>query len=414
MLMSQSSSSLAFRGPLGFLVIFAVAACERPTPTADASDESAVDALFSNTSVLGGPVSGLTRSQRALFARGREVFTRVFTPETGLGPLFNAEGCAVCHGAPAVGGVGPQIERHASEFTGTACIDHEEINGGAVVQNLATPLLQAAGIFTEDPIAGTSVGRRQSPDLFGFGLIEAIANDDIIRRADPDDRNHDGISGRAVIVESEEEGGETGVGRFGKKGQVPDLLDFITDATIYEQGITSLDEPDEQLVAGNALPDGVDPAADPEITEEDLQASVAFVQMLAPPALVRLNRTQEFGRRIFSDIGCASCHTPGFRTGRHDIAALSGRVFFPYSDFLIHDMGPGLADICMGIASPREFRTEPLMGLKFELAFLHDGSARTVSEAIRRHGGEAARSAEKFSRLSSGQRDALLRFLRTL
>jgi CxxC motif-containing protein (DUF1111 family) len=414
MLMSRSSSSHALRVSLCFLAGLTAAACDRPAPTDAPGDESVVDALFSNTSTLGGPVSFLTRDQRRLFARGREVFTRIFTPETGLGPLFNAEGCAVCHGAPAVGGVGPQIERHATEFTGTACIDHEEINGGAVVQNLATPLLQAAGIFTEDPIAGTSVGRRQSPDLFGFGLIEAIANEDIVRRADPDDRDHDGISGRAVITESEEEPGETEVGRFGKKGQVPTLLDFITDATIYEQGITSEDEPDEQLVAGQPLPPGVDPVPDPEMTEDDLNANVAFVQMLAPPPLQRLNFVQEAGRRIFFDIGCAACHTPAFRTGSHEIRALSGRVFFPYSDFLIHDMGPGLGDICAGVAGPNEFRTEPLMGLRFEPAFLHDGSAATVTDAIRRHGGEASRSAEKFGRLSSRQKDVLLRFLKTL
>jgi len=400
--MSRSSAST--------LVLFIVlaGACDRH-PTDISGDQSAVDALFTHVDALGGPVSLLTRDQRRLFAEGRAVFTRVFTPETGLGPLFNADGCATCHGGPAVGGVGPQIERHATAFDGTACEQFEEVNGGSVVQNLATPLLQAAGIFQEDPLPGTQVGRRQTPDLFGFGLIEAISDEDILSRADPDDRDHDGISGKAAISATGE------VGRFGKKGQVPDLLDFITDATIYEQGITSADEPDEQLVTGNPLPAGVDPAPDPEITEEDLQASVAFVQMLAPPPLQRLTFVQERGRLVFRGIGCTACHTPAFRTGNeHPIRALRGRVFFPYSDFLIHDLGTGNADICMGNATPGEFRTEPLMGLKFEIAFMHDGSATTLTDAIHAHGGEGRFARERFDRLTSGQRDALLRFLKTL
>jgi CxxC motif-containing protein (DUF1111 family) len=196
---------------------------------------------------------------------------------------------------------------------------------------------------------------------------------------------------------------------------VPDLLDFITDATIYEMGITTEDEPDEQLVAGAELPPGVDPTTELEMTEEELHAMVAFVQMLAPPAQLRLSSTAERGRRLFSEIGCSSCHTPAFRTGAHDIAALSGRTVFPYSDFLLHDMGPGLADICMGNARPGEFRTEPLLGLRFaEGNLLHDGRAGSITEAIRLHGGEASRARSRFARLSWRDRDALLRFLKTL
>jgi CxxC motif-containing protein (DUF1111 family) len=411
--MSQSSrfTAVPFRRALPVLAAaLAIGACERPAPTGLADDASVVDALFNNADAVGRPVSFLTREQRRLFERGRVVFTRVFTPETGLGPLFNANSCAICHGAPVVGGSGPQIEKHATAFTNNVCEGFDDINGGSVVQLFATPLLQAAGIDSETPLPQTTgVGRRTSPALFGFGLFEAIKDADILSRADPDDRNHDGISGRATVD------AEGHVGRFGKKGQVPFLEDFITDATIYEMGITSLDEPDEQLVAGVALPPGVDPAPDPEITQDDLEANVAFVQMLAPPPLIRLNRVQEVGRRIFNDIGCAACHTPAFRTGPSEIQALSGRVVFPYSDFLIHDMGAGLADICAGNATPAEFRTAPLLGLRFLNGnLLHDGRAGSVSEAIRLHGGEGQFARDRFGKLSSRQRDALLRFLRTL
>ena len=142
---------------------------------------------------------------------------------------------------------------------------------------------------------------------------------------------------------------------------------------------------------------------------------VDFVRMLAPPPPIRLNLAQEIGRNIFRDIGCTSCHTPAYRTGTHEIQALSSRIVFPYSDFLIHDMGPELADICNGNATPSEFRTEPLLGLRFANGnLMHDGRAATLTDAIRAHGGEGRFAREKFARLSSRQRDALLRFLKTL
>lgn len=390
-------------------------ACDRPPPTAAGDNAPAVvDPLFNHGEAVGRPLSFLTREERRAFERGSALFAVVFTPETGLGPLFNANGCATCHAAPAVGGVGPQIETHATAFVAEDCEEFDELNGGSVVQDSSTPLLLAAGIDGEPLMAEvTGTGRRTTPDLFGFGLIEAVADEEILRRADPDDRNHDGISGRATIVASEEEGGETHVGRFGKKGQVPDLLDFITDAFIYEQGITSEDE-DEQLVAGNPLPPDVDPAADPEISNEDLQDVVRFVQLLAPPQQLRLNWLGEQGKRIFSEIGCTSCHAPSLRTGRHELRALSFRVVHLYSDLLLHDMGPALADICNGNATPAEFRTEPLMGVRFSTTFMHDGRATSIDQAIRLHGGEGSRARDKFARLSSRQRDAVLRFVQSL
>lgn len=392
------------------------AACDRPPPTAAGdSDPAVVDALFSHGEVAGRPLGFLTREERRAFERGRALFAVVFTPETGLGPLFNANGCATCHAAPAVGGVGPQIETHATAFVADDCEEFHDINGGSVVQDSSTPLLLAAGIDGEPVLPqATGTGRRTTPDLFGFGLLEAVADEEILRRADPDDRNHDGISGRATIIPPEEPGGETLIGRFGKKGQLPDLLDFVTDAFIYEQGITSEDEPEEQLVAGNPLPPGVDPAPDPEISEAGIADVVRFVQLLAPPQALRLNWLGEQGKRIFSEIGCSSCHVPALRTGRHELRALSFRVVHAYSDLLLHDMGPELADICNGEATPAEFRTEPLMGVRFSTTFLHDGRAGSIEQAIRLHGGEGSRARDKFSRLSSRQRDALLRFVKSL
>ena len=117
---------------------------------------------------------------------------------------------------------------------------------------------------------------------------------------------------------------------------------------------------------------------------------------------------------IFVGIGCASCHVPALVTGPSPVRALSLKIFLPYTDLLLHDMGPALADICLGDALPSEFRTEPLMGLRFATTLLHDGRAATIAEAIRLHGGEASRTRDRFLRLSTGERFALLKFLRSL
>jgi len=271
-----------------------------------------------------------------------------------------------------------------------------------------TPLLREAGITKEPlPPGVTGVGLRTTPDLFGFGLLEAVAEHEILRHADPDDRDHDGISGRPHWTDD-------GIGRFGRKGQVSNLTDFITDAWIYEQGITSEAEPDEQTIAGEPLPDGVDPTLDPEISEEDLEASIRFVQFLAPPSRVHGGMNAVRGARVFSEIGCASCHVPALRTDRHPIRAMSRKKVFAYTDLLLHDMGEELSDICNGEALPSEFRTEPLMGLRFSTIYMHDGRATTIEQAIEMHGGEATGSRDRFLELSHRKRSQLLRFLETL
>jgi len=117
---------------------------------------------------------------------------------------------------------------------------------------------------------------------------------------------------------------------------------------------------------------------------------------------------------VFVKIGCASCHFPAFVTGDNPVPALRFRVVPAYTDLLLHDMGPDLADICLGEAQPSEFRTEPLMGLRFATAFLHDGRAATVAQAIELHGGEGLAARNRFLRLTPFQRATLLRFLGTL
>lgn len=392
-----------------FLVaaLVAASACDRDAPTAPQSDAAFAGAVDLFPGALGRPLGLLSFDQRRLFQRGRAVFATVFTPATGLGPLFNANSCATCHTAPVPGGVGPQIETHESAFVGNVCSDLEDI-GGQVIQDSATPALQAFG-FTKEPdlIEATGTGHRSTGNLMGFGLLEAIPDAEVMSRADPDDRNGDGISGRPDMT------ADGRVGRFGRKAQAATLDEFIAGAFIYEMGITNADEPDEQTIHGNPLPTGVDPAPDPEISAEDFDATVSFVRFLAPPTVrqFRFSFTDRHARFLFARVGCAGCHTPALVTGPNQTFALRNRVVYAYSDLLLHDMGPALADICLGQATPSEFRTEPLMGLRFKAAFLHDGRAHSIDEAIRLHDGEGARARDRFIALPAREQAALLQFL---
>ncbi|OLD57622.1 MAG: hypothetical protein AUI64_00195 [Acidobacteria bacterium 13_1_40CM_2_64_6] len=218
-------------------------------------------------------------------------------------------------------------------------------------------------------------------------------------------RKGDGISGRPNRT------ADGRLGRFGRKAQIATLREFNAGAFLNEMGITSPTQPTEQLIRGQPFSTGIDPTPDPELSQEAVDTTTAFVQLLAPPDPLPRSRVEVRGRTTFLRIGCASCHVPVLVTGPNRVRALSHRVFQPYTDLLLHDMGADLADICLGRAKPAEFRTEPLMGLRFKTAFLHDGRATSIDQAIQAHGGEATAARERFLRLSAGQHDALVRFL---
>ncbi len=389
-----------------------VTACERPSPAGPASggDQTAAEtnpATFDvATSEPGSPLPFLTLNQRALFERGRGVFQTEFTPATGLGPLFNNNACSQCHEDPVTGGVGEEVETHQTAFHGGVCDDLSAI-GGPVIQDSVTPALHdARGIDKEPSLAeATGTGLRTTPSLLGFGLLEAVPDAEILALADPSDRNGDGISGRPNRT------ADGRLGRFGRKAQFATLSEFNAGAFVNEMGITSPAEPNEQLVRGQAFPPGVDPTPDPELTQEALDATNAFVRLLAPPRPLPRGVVEQRGALAFLRIGCASCHFPALVTGPNRVAALSLKIVQAYTDLLLHDMGPDLADICLGRAEPAEYRTEPLMGLRFKTAFLHDGRAGSIAQAIAAHGGEAAGARGRFLRLSAGERYTLLKFL---
>jgi CxxC motif-containing protein (DUF1111 family) len=358
----------------------------------------------------GDPLRGLTRGERDRFEMGRAVVQRVFTPETGLGPLFNAPACGECHEDPREGGSGDELEVHVAALRADDTCDPLADKGGIVIQQQVTQALkEALGIDREPvPAEATLRATRSTPDVFGFGLLDAVPDATILALADPDDRDGDGISGRPNRFF------DGRLGRFGRKALVPTLEEFNAGAFVIEQGITNPAVPTEETIAGNPIPPGVDPVPEPEIDQQAIDVTDAFVRFLAPPAPLKLDREGKRGRKLFSRVGCAACHVPTLTTGDNPVKALHRKPVAAFTDLLLHDMGAELADICLGLATPSEFRTEPLMGSRLQSRFLHDGRAKTVQEAIELHGGEAARSREEFRRLSDSDRQALLKYLESL
>ena len=356
----------------------------------------------------GDPLPQLSKTERDRFNRGKVVFDSVFTPETGLGPLFNATGCSECHEDPA-GGRGDEVEVHATAFHSPFC-DPLAQEGGPVIQQHTTPALkQALGIDQEPfPPSATARAMRTSPVIFGRGLLDLVPDSVLLAYADPGDRNHDGVRGRP------NRSLDGRIGRFGRKAFVPTLREFNAGAFAAEMSVTNPQQPTEEDIGGKPIPAGVDPAADPEITQEALDLTDDFVRFLAPPTPLKVGKDGRRGRDLFSRIGCATCHIPTLRTGDSPVPALRYRTFAAYTDLLLHDMGAELADICLGLATPADFRTEPLLDLRGAEHFLHDGRATTLEQAIELHGGEGAGARDRFKALPPADRAALVAFLKSL
>lgn len=361
------------------------------------------------------PLDGLDNGELGEFQRGQTQFRRGFTINEGLGPVFNNRSCQSCHSGDGRG----RPENILTRFSrGTDLIPAE---GGPQIQDRAVP-----GTVPEQLPAGVDVSRRLPPGVFGAGLIEAIPDSTILAREDPADANGDGISGRANMVTpapyvpASEPGGGPGprVGRFGRKAQVSSLLQQTVEAFHQDMGITSTYRPVDNL---NPLAPGANPdhARDPEVGDGEVDAVVQYLRMLAPPTPGPWNASRQRGQVVFATVGCVGCHMPTMRTGTHAIQALTAHDVTLYSDLLIHDLGPGLADNRPdGSANGSEWRTAPLWGLRIareflngELFLLHDGRAHSVGEAIALHGGEATAAHDAFLALPAADRAALVDFV---
>lgn len=362
----------------------------------------------------GAPVPGLSPEELTLFETGRALFDRDFSGAEGLGPAYNQMRCSSCHDLPTVGGSGVERVLKATRWEEGRCDPLVE-EGGETVQPRITDLLRSLGGSGETvPSSATHTVDLVATALYGMGLLEAVPEVELLGRADPEDRDGDGISGRGGLDPRGR------LARFGHKGTDATLRGFIEGALLQEMGLTTAVHPRELSIQGRGIPEGADPAPDPEVGPDQLDALVAYVRFLAPPDPAVPSSREERrvvarGAALFRKMGCTSCHVPEMRTGASvEPRVLADRSVRLYTDLLLHDLGPEVEGICSASASPVEVRTAPLAGLRFRPLLMHDGGATDLRDVIRRHGGEAARSRALFDTLSPEEQVAILSFLETL
>ncbi len=416
---------------------------------------------------FGQPAPGLDRDQELLFFVGNSFFNQnwVSAPASteardGLGPLFNARSCAGCHfrdgrGRPpateteagtglllrvsipgrAEGGgqrpdpvYGGQIQDLALPgipAEASLVVDRKDVPGTLAdgsVYALEEPAYRLTALGYGEPHPELQVSPRVAPQMIGMGLLEAVPEEFILSRTDPDDTDGDGISGRPNQV-WDHASGQSALGRFGWKASQPTVLQQTAGAFLDDMGITTVLRPEENCTTAQEACLQARGGGVPEIEEDDLMKVVLYASSLAVPAMRDPGDPEVVrGSAAFDDIGCSGCHIRTVATGPHPtIPALSDQRIHPYTDLLLHDMGEGLADGRPDFeATGREWRTPPLWGIGlFETVnghtrYLHDGRARNLSEAILWHGGEAAPARNRYRALDARDRAALLRFLGSL
>jgi len=402
---------------------------------------------------------GLSVEERRAFAVGNSFFRDnwIVAPASaegrdGLGPLFNANSCSACH--PDDGRGVPPLDlehrgRGAVVLLGTGDAGEGHPIYGRQLQDQGVPgvtreaevlvePVSVAGSYPDgtpyqllrwdlvlrDPaygdLAGVRTSLRVGQQLVGLGLLEAVADGAILAREDPEDRDGDGVSGRARRVES---GGVVRIGRFGWKAAQPTLEQQVMAALHEDMGLTSPAHPQEPVTAAQPAALAAPSGGSPEVDMAKVDRIAHYVRVLAVPAARRADDPEvSLGRSLFTEVGCVACHLPEWRTGNDSpIAAFRGATIRPYTDLLLHDMGEALADDRPEPgAEPREWRTPPLWGIGLvqvvtpDARFLHDGRAATIEEAVLWHGGEAERSRRLFMGLDRRERAALLAFVGSL
>lgn len=367
------------------------------------------------SAILDGPVEGLTAAENLLFQRGDIAFNDdIFTAGNGLGPLFVATSCGSCHPGDGKGHPFTTLTRFGQpDTTGNYFLDL----GGPQLQHRAIP-----GFAPEHVPAGATFTRLTPPANTGLGFLDAVTDNDILAMEDPLDSDEDGISGvpnwvtlKPYLNPRQNSVVQNGkyIGRFGKKASTYDLLQQTATAYKQDIGINSVFEPVDTH-SGLEI--------DPEISNENIHDVVFYLRTLKAPVPRPEDTEIALGKTTFGAIQCGVCHRPQMQTGFNPIPALSGKTFFPYSDLLLHDMGPGLDDgYTEGSAATFEWRTPPLWGLGLSrnsqggsYFLLHDGRARSIEEAILLHGGEATSSKNSFAALSNLEKQQLIKFLESL
>jgi CxxC motif-containing protein (DUF1111 family) len=355
----------------------------------------------------------LSDDEQAAFVAGKAEFEEVEEVADGLGPVFNEASCATCHSDPVVGGGSTRLETRFGRLNHDGSFDPMTALGGSLLQDRG---IGKVGVYNYNgeqvPPEATIVAQRRTTPLFGLGLVDAVPDTTFVAMARMQAKLVPETAGRPNMVTNID--GKSVVGKFGWKAQVPTLLQFSGDAYLNEMGITNPLFPDENcpqgycsLLAGNPS-DGLNDDG------EGVEAFANFMMLLAPPPRGPITWDVAAGEVVFMSIGCANCHVPALETGPHPVKALARQTFFPFSDFLLHDMGSLGDGIEQGQATGREMRTAPLWGLRAIKRFLHDGRATTLDQAISAHDGQGAAARDNFMALPQDSKSKLLRFLNSL
>ncbi len=454
---------------LGVALAAAIAACSSsssdPSPRSGDPFSGGATTVFDATKLAyAQQAANLTGEHASSFAFGHSIFDRnwVTAPATtedmdGLGPRFNQRSCSACHShdgrSPPFDKAGAQLgmlfrlsvpgqdehggplgdptyggQLRTSAILGIARegVPHTTYVEKAGTYGDGTPFSLQVPLHTIDtwnfgpPSAALMLSPRVAPFTIGLGLLEAITEADLlanVRTGDPD-----GVKGRPNHV-WDGAAKRTTVGRFGWKANVPTVLDQTAGAFLGDIGITSSLNPGETCTGPMTACLAATSGGTPEIDDTRLAAISLYMRALGVPARRAVDDpTALRGEALFGSFGCASCHTATFQTGAYpELPELAYQTIHPYTDLLLHDMGPDLDDHRPDFeASGAEWRTPPLWGIGLlqnvnghEL-LMHDARARGFAEAVLWHGGEGLAARERFRNAPSADRDALLAFLRSL
>lgn len=414
--------------------------------------------MAQDITALGGDLSSTLADQNAiqvaapnvedLVKRNKQIagftpFHRTFTKKNGLGRAFINDGCGNCHINNGKG----RVRLHTDPNKNNAMVIKVSLRGegedGAPIDvprfgeqlqdktfrkkrfRLRLRWERIAGIYPDGTTFRLRSPRvlfripgvrrknvvhslRMTPGLIGLGLLESIPESAILVLSDPEDSDGDGISGVPAYV-PDRESGTFKIGRFGFRGSQPSVAMQSAAAAFLDMGVSNTYFPG----TGEA----------PELNDKIFEELVIYQLIPGVPfARDQESPVVQQGKALFQSTGCNSCHVMEFITENPDHPELDGQKIHPFTDLLLHDMGPGLADERAEFsASGSDWRTTPLWGLGFldriskvPQRYLHDGRARTLEEAILWHGGEAEKSKMNFMNLAKAERDALIAFLNSL
>ena len=387
-------------------------------------DTSGKVVVFGTDDMLDVPIAGLSKDDDDAFNAGDVLFGLTLLPADGLGPLYTRASCGSCHteGTRGPGLVQKMVSVEADGFTPAADQSlfpfghtvHPLVAGGATTPILPPPARP-----------DVKVTIRVGPPILGRGYMEAIADAEIERVAAAQAARADAIHGRVnrVVYASQpnpdtrfhnHQPGDMVIGRFGLKARIAAIDDFTADALQGDMGITSPLRPTE-IPNPDGLTDDLKPGVD--VTADSVNARATYVRTTAIPK--RVDPASARGAKLFDGANCSVCHVPSLKTrADYPITQLAGIDAPVYTDMLLHDLGDALADgIVEGLATGRDWRTAPLIGLRFNKAFMHDGRAHDVDAAIMAHasaGSESNESVAIYQGMSAEDRQALLAFVESL